>query len=204
MDFLLNNEMLIGSLMQYGSISLFVLLVFGIIALPIPEETLMILAGILIKKGKLVLLSTLGAAYLGSICGITLSYLLGLAAGKYLIARFEKKASVKKRLDQVHIWFERFGKWTLLIGYFIPGIRHFTGFSAGAMKMEGKKFAFFAYAGAVIWVSLCISIGFFFGNSFFSFLGKIELNTTTVVLFISSIAFVYFIFSRLKSILVKS
>lgn len=204
MDFLLNNEILITWLTQYGSISLFVLLVFGIIALPIPEETLMILSGILIKKGGLTLFSTVMAAYLGSICGISLSYLLGLVAGKYLIARFEKKASVKKHLQQVHNWFDRFGKWTLFIGYFIPGVRHFTGFSAGAMKMEFRKFSFFAYTGAVVWVSIFISIGFFFGNGCFTLLEKIDLNTSTIVIAFSSIVFIYFIFFKLKSLLVKS
>ena len=65
MDCLMNNEILVGWLTQYGAISLFVLLIFGIIALPIPEETLMVLSGILIKKGGLYLMPTLTAGYLG-------------------------------------------------------------------------------------------------------------------------------------------
>ena len=52
MDVLLNNEILSDWLIQYGSIALFVLMVVGIIILPVPEETLMVIAGVLIQKGE--------------------------------------------------------------------------------------------------------------------------------------------------------
>jgi membrane protein DedA with SNARE-associated domain len=64
-------------LSHYGSLALFGLLVLGILALPIPEEPLLVLAGVFIKNGPLLLFPTLMAAFLGSMCGITLSYLLG-------------------------------------------------------------------------------------------------------------------------------
>lgn len=203
MDCLINNEILINWLTQYGAISLFVLLVFGIIALPIPEETLMILSGVLIKKGGLLLFPTLTAAYLGSITGISLSYFLGCFAGKHLLAKFEKKDFVKKHLQRVHKWFDRFGKWTLLIGYFIPGVRHFTGFSAGAMEMKFRKFALFAYTGAIFWVSTFVSIGYFFGNYCFSFLEELDIDFTLILILVFSLIFSYFIISRLVPLFIK-
>jgi len=203
MDCLINNEILINWLTQYGAISLFVLLVFGIIALPIPEETLMVLAGVLIKKGGLLLFPTLIAGYLGSISGISLSYLLGLLFGKYLLDKFEKKDFLKKNLMRVHKWFDRFGKWTLLIGYFIPGVRHFSGFTAGVMKMEYKKFALFAYTGAIFWVSTFISIGYFFGNYCFSFLEELDVDMNLIFITIGSIIVLYFLFYKLKPLFVK-
>lgn len=162
MDFLFDNETLSLWLTHYGSIALFFLLVFGIIALPIPEETLMVLAGILIGKEKLSIPFTMLAGYAGSICGITISYWIGRTAGHYLVLKYGKWVGItEKRFQKAHEWFERFGKWTLLIGYFIPGLRHFTGLTSGITEMEFKHFALFAYTGAVIWVSIFLSIGYF-------------------------------------------
>ncbi len=137
------------------------------------------------------------AGYLGSIAGITLSYFLGFIAGKYLLARFEKKDFVKKNVTRVRTWFDRFGKWTLLIGYFIPGVRHFTGCSAGMMKMEFKKFALFAYTGAVIWVSVFISTGYFFGNYCFSFLEKLDVDVSLLAGIVIFCFLIYVIIIRL-------
>ncbi len=103
-----------------------------ILALPIPEETLMVVAGALMSHGKLEIPQTIIAAFLGSLCGITSSYLLGRTAGHFLVHRYGKWIGVgQKQLDKAHLWFERFGKWTLFIGYFVPGLRHFTGFLQG-------------------------------------------------------------------------
>ena len=81
MEYLPNTETLIHLLDQYGIIILFVLLALGIIALPVPEETLLVLTGILISNEKLALAPAFFAVLLGSICGITVSYLLGRTAG---------------------------------------------------------------------------------------------------------------------------
>ena len=185
MDFLLDNEILANWLIQYGSIFLFVLLVLGIIILPVPEETLMVLAGILMSKGNLNIPFTILAAYAGSICGITISYMLGRTGGNYLIHKYGSWIGItEKQLVKVHNWFDRFGKWTLLIGYFIPGLRHFTGFASGMTCLEFKQFALFAYSGAIIWVTTFLSVGYFFGNYCFSIFENVEIGIEEIVLFI--------------------
>lgn len=198
MDFLLDNEVLSNWLIQYGSFALFFLLVAGIIILPVPEETLMVIAGILMRKGSLHIGPTLLAAYLGSMCGITISYLLGRTAGHYLIVRYGSKIGIThEKLDKVHQWFERFGKWTLSFGYFIPGIRHFTGFASGMTELDFRQFALFAYSGAVLWVTTFLSIGYFFGNfcltclKDFEFEGN-EIFIALVVIFVLYGLYLYF------------
>lgn len=162
MEHLLANEMLSAWLLQYGSLALFFLLVVGIIALPVPEETLMVLTGILMGQGKLNIPITVFAAYAGSICGITISYLLGKTLGYYFVHRYGGWVGLnEKKIAKAHNWFERVGKWSLVIGYFIPGVRHFTGFSVGATEMAYGKFALFAYTGAILWVSTFLSLGYF-------------------------------------------
>lgn len=186
MEHLLNSEMLSHWLMHYGSIAIFVLLAVGIIILPVPEETLMVIAGILMRKGSLNIHSTLVAAYAGSISGITVSYILGRTAGYYLIHNYGKWVGLnQEKIDKVHQWFEKFGKWTLTIGYFIPGIRHFTGFASGMSQLDYKQFALFAYSGAVIWVTTFISIGYFFGEYCFTCFETFE--TLDVLIFLGVI-----------------
>lgn len=162
-------------LTSYGSFALFGLLALGIIALPVPEETLMVIAGILMSKGTLEIHPTIAAALGGSIFGITVSYLLGKSVGYYFLHKYGSWFGItEERIKSAHDWFERYGKWTLLIGYFIPGVRHLTGISAGASSLEFKYFSLFAYTGAVFWVSTFLSIGYFFGPYGLSFFEDYE------------------------------
>jgi membrane protein DedA with SNARE-associated domain len=155
---------------QYGGIALFGLLALEIIALPIPGEPLMILTGVMLFKGELSLLPTLLAACAGSVVGISISYLIGCRAGLSLIKKYGSKVGLTEaKLQRAHDWFARFGKWTLFVGYFIPGLRHFTGLCAGISTLEFRDFAIFAYSGALIWVTTFLSVGYFFGNHWLSF-----------------------------------
>jgi membrane protein DedA with SNARE-associated domain len=152
-------------LTQYGSFSLFVLLALGIFALPLPDETIMVFAGVLISKQQLQVTPTLFACILGALCGMTLSYFIGRTAGTWLIKKYGHWIRLTEtRMQRVHNWFERIGCWTLPIGYFIPGVRHLTGYAAGITKLEYRKFALFAYSGGIAWSATFISIGYFLGN----------------------------------------
>lgn len=165
MDSLPDKELLLYWLSQYGSFAIFGLLALGIIALPVPEESMMVFSGILMSQGELPIYATIIAAYAGSICGITVSYIIGRTAGHYLLLKYGGWLGLtQEKLDKLHKWGEHYGKWTLLFGYFIPGVRHFTGVSAGMTDLAYHQFALFAYTGAVLWVSLFLSIGYFFGD----------------------------------------
>lgn len=163
MSWMPDSETLTLWLLAYGNMTLFFLLALGIIALPVPEETLLVLTGYLIAQGKLDIPQAPIAAFLGSIFGITTSYFLGRWMGKFLLRKgwFGLKQA---HIDKAEAWFERVGKWILVIGYFIPGVRHFTGFSTGMATLPYHHFALFAYSGALIWVSTFLSLGYFFGH----------------------------------------
>lgn len=164
--------------MQDGYIALFFLLALGIICLPVPEETLMILSGYFIATGKLPLIPTVLAAIGGSMCGITVSYLLGLTAGNYLLNKYGHWIGISKaKIKKVHDWFDRIGKWALFIGYFIIGIRHFTGYVAGSTLLSYRIFALFAYSGAVLWASTFLSLGYFFSEELGHLIQLIHFHT---------------------------
>ncbi|MDZ7302200.1 MAG: DedA family protein [candidate division KSB1 bacterium] len=150
---------------EYAYAGVFSLLMLGIVGLPIPDETLLTFSGYLIYKGQLHFVPTLVAAFLGSICGITLSYGLGRIVGVAMINKFGSFIHLTpENLARVHYWFDRFGKWTLMIGYFIPGVRHVTAIVAGASKRGWLVFALFAYAGGFLWSVIFIALGFWGGE----------------------------------------
>jgi len=158
-------ESLLGWLSHYGYAGLFALLVLGIVGLPVPDETLLVFSGYLISQGRLHPLLTFLAGFGGSICGISLSYTIGRTLGHPFVRRYGRYVHLTEtRVELVHRWFQRVGNWLLAIGYFIPGVRHFTALIAGMSELEYAAFARFAYAGAAIWVAAFLLLGYFVGE----------------------------------------
>ena len=152
---------------HYGGFALFGLLIFGIVGLPVPDETLLVLAGYLIYRGTLNPVGTWVGAAAGSICGITGSYIIGRTLGiGFIHSRFGKWLHITdERVRVVHDWFDRIGHWALFVGYYIPGVRHFTAIVAGTSGLEYRGFALFAYTGGCVWVSSFLFIGYHFGDN---------------------------------------
>jgi membrane protein DedA with SNARE-associated domain len=150
---------------QYGYMAIFLLLMLGIVGLPVPDETLLTFAGYLSFKGQLLLEPTLGAAFLGSACGISLSYGLGRLVGLHVVRKLAPTLHLQPdHLSKAQLWFERWGKYTLLIGYFVPGVRHLTALVAGASNLSFTFFAPFAYLGALVWSGCFIVLGYVVGE----------------------------------------
>jgi membrane protein DedA with SNARE-associated domain len=178
MEFI-NQEALSYWLTHYGAFAMFCLLALEIIALPIPGETLMVLAGMFIHRGDLSWHGTFIGALAGTISGVTVSYFLGLKMSSFLMGKHGSKFGfTEARVKKAHDWFARFGKWTLAIGYFIPGIRHLTGILAGMSRLEYHAFAAFAYLGAFFWVFCFLFVGYYFGECWLGLIEKISLYFT--------------------------
>lgn len=168
-------ETLLALLSQYGYAGLFGLLVLGIVGLPIPDETLLAFSGYLISRGHFKLGLTFAAAFAGSVCGISTSYVIGRTAGYGAARRYGQYVHLtEERLNYVHGWFERIGEWLLAVGYFIPGVRHFTALVAGMSKLGYGKFAVFAYTGAAVWVATFLAIGYLVGENWRAVMGSVH------------------------------
>jgi len=168
-------EMISQWVAHYGYVAIFSLLVFGIVGLPVPDEWLLTFAGYLVYKRNLHLLPAYVSALLGSMCGITVSYIIGRSLGLWLLHHYGRFFHITpERIDRVHAWFGRFGTWTLLVGYFMPGVRHVTAIVAGTSTLRPLLFAIFAYSGALIWSATFIGLGFFFGDQWSQVLGQVH------------------------------
>jgi membrane protein DedA with SNARE-associated domain len=158
-------ESVLGWVAHYGYVGIFALLMLGIVGLPIPDETMLMFAGYLIFKHELEPLPAFAAGFLGSICGITVSYALGRMLGVYVVTRLGRMLHTEPaQLDQVRAWYERKGKYGLVIGYFIPGIRHLAAYVAGSSRLPLPVFATYAYLGALLWSGGFIGIGYVLGD----------------------------------------
>ena len=145
------------------------------------------------------------SAYLGSICGITVNYLVGRYIGWPCCINTAFTCGLNDdRINAAHRWFERYGKFALFGGYFFPGVRHLTAFSAGASRLEYRHFAPFAYSGGFFWVATFIAIGYFLGEERPSIVPQIRTYLWLAVGVIILLALAVFLVWRLRGRSLKS
>jgi membrane protein DedA with SNARE-associated domain len=150
---------------HYGYGMIFSLLVFGIVGVPIPDETLLTFVGYLISRGDLHPIPSFAAAFLGSICGSTLSFVIGRTGGVYLLRKYGPLLHLTEdRIKRNENWYVRKGQWSLLLGYFVPGVRHLVAFVAGMHRLKYPVFALLAYTGGLIWSVTFILLGYYAGE----------------------------------------
>lgn len=175
-------EQAMGWITTYGYGAIFVLLALGIMGLPVPDEVLLTFIGYLASRGTLALAGVFAAGLAGAYAGIFGSFFLGRLAGVWLIEKHGKWFGIDRpAVDRVEAWLERFGKWTIIFGFYVPGVRHVTAFSAGVAKMPSGHFAPYAVGGASLWASLFILAGYFLGEEWRKAPRALEAATPWVV-----------------------
>jgi membrane-associated protein len=154
---------------QYGLWTYLVLflIVFcetGLVVTPfLPGDSLLFAVGALSAKGMLDVWWCFAVLLVAAVLGDTVNYHLGHYIGERI---FTENARVlkKKHLDRTHAFFEKYGGKTIVIARFVPIIRTFAPFVAGAGAMTYWKFLFYNVAGGLLWVSLLLFAGYFFGR----------------------------------------
>jgi membrane protein DedA with SNARE-associated domain len=167
----------------------------GIVGLPIPDETILTFVGYLVSQNKLHLLPTIISSFLGSICGISISFIIGKTIGIKFLHRYGKYFHItESKLHKTKKWFESYGEWLFLFGYFIPGVRHLTAIIAGSAETKYSKFALFAYSGGLIWTLTFITIGFTVGKKWMLLVHQIQKHILIVTFIIIILLIGYFVF----------
>jgi membrane-associated protein len=142
----------------------------GLIVTPfLPGDSLLFAAGALSATGALdirvVIVLLVGAA----IAGDAVNYAVGRAAGVRIIhlARVDPRWGRwinPAYLARAHEFFERYGGKAIVLGRFMPIVRTFVPFVAGAAEMSYRAFALYNVTGGIAWVGLCATAGYLFGN----------------------------------------
>lgn len=174
---------------QYGYFAIFALLMLGIVGPLIPDDTILVLSGIAAHEGRLAPGMTIGVAFAGSVCGITVSYMVGRTGAIFALRRIRiLDRWFSDHLPRVERWFEQYGKWTLFFGYFIAGVRHFTAVGAGVGKLRFRTFAAYAYPGGLIWVTSFVAIGYYLGEGWRVIAHRLNWSATGIAATVVAIA----------------
>ncbi|MHB8778612.1 MAG: bifunctional DedA family/phosphatase PAP2 family protein [Anaerolineales bacterium] len=145
-------------------------LVFGLIllesaGLPLPGETMLVIASASAANGHL--LSVFGvilSAALGAIIGDMGGYWIGRKGGSVIIKRILGIA-YEEHLAKGQAFFTRYGAASVFLARFVPVVRVIAANLAGISAMRFQTFSFYNAAGGLAWATVMGSIGYFFGSN---------------------------------------
>ncbi|MFL7890774.1 MAG: DedA family protein [Anaerolineales bacterium] len=184
-NFILHLDVHLNAIIQnfgiwtYLILFLIIFMETGFVITPfLPGDSLIFAAGSFAGLGSLNLFALFITLSVAAILGDTINYWIGHFIGPRAFSgniRFLKK----EYLDRTHEFYERHGGKTIILARFIPIIRTFAPFVAGIGAMDYPRFFLFNVIGALMWVSLFLFGGYFFGNLQF-----VQDNFTIVIIVI--------------------
>jgi membrane-associated protein len=154
----------------YGVLFLIVFAETGLIVAPIlPGDSLLFAAGAIAATGALDVWIVGGVLLAAAVGGDAVNYAVGRAVGVRVIRLSQTDPRWRRWINPDHIakaheFFERHGGKAVVLGRFMPIVRTFVPFVAGAAEMSYPAFALYNVTGAVAWVGICIGAGYIFGN----------------------------------------
>jgi len=153
----------------------------GLVVTPfLPGDSLLFAMGALIAKPdtELNLLGMLVLLILAAVSGDFVNYEFGKYFGKKVFSPDSKIFKVSY-LEKTEAFYEKYGSKTIIYARFVPIVRTFAPFVAGVSKMKYSHFGKYNVVGGILWVSLFLFAGYFFGQIDF-----IKNNFSIVVLVI--------------------
>src|SRR5687768_9752268 len=142
----------------------------GLVIWPfLPGDSLLFAAGALAATGVLDITVVAVLLVAAAIAGDAVNYSIGRFAGPRVFSAHDYRGFLHKvlnrdHLDKAHAFFEKHGGMAVVSGRFVPIVRTFVPFVAGAAAMTPSTFVFYNIIGAVIWVTVCAGAGYLFGN----------------------------------------
>ena len=153
------------TLTQYGYLAVAGLVLIEDFGVPLPGETVLILAAVYAGAGRLnvILVALLG--FCGAVLGDNIGFAIGHFGGRRLAERYGRYIFLTPaRLDRATGFFERHGGKIITVARFIEGLRQANGIIAGTTGMDWRRFLIFNALGAALWVALWTSVGYFSGS----------------------------------------
>ena len=180
----------------YGIVFLIVFIETGAVIMPfLPGDSLLFASGALAAMGALNLWVSLIVFFAAAVIGDSLNYEIGHKIGKSIPENsFLGRMVNKERMQKAQDFFNRHGGKTIVIARFMPVIRTFIPFIAGASKMHYKYFIIYNITGAFLWVLIGVFSGYFFGNIPF-----VKNNFSTVIIAIVVVSILPAIIGILKA-----
>lgn len=149
----------------YAILFLIVFVETGLVVMPfLPGDSMLFAAGALAAStGQMDPWLLIALLFSAAVLGDTLNYHIGRYIGPRVF-EIDSRFIKKEHLLKTHQFFEKHGGKTIIIARFMPFIRTFAPFVAGAGRMSYKHFLAFNVIGGFLWVASFITVGYFFGS----------------------------------------
>ena len=136
----------------------------GLIVLPfLPGDSLLFIAGTFCATGAMDPWYLSALLILAAVLGNTVNYWVGCAIG-HKVFEHDYAWLDKAALQKTHTFYEKHGGKTIVLARFIPVVRTFAPFVAGVSDMTHKSFQLFNVVGAILWVAILVSAGYFLSD----------------------------------------
>jgi membrane protein DedA with SNARE-associated domain len=153
---------------QYGYLVVFLGTLFentALLGLFLPGNSLALLGAFYAREGTLNLGWVIFFAWLGTVLGYNIDYLIGRFALSHVVAWLSKSALGRRlrlagRVRLAHTLLTRHGGKAILISHMIGHIRSFVALSAGATRMNYPRFLLFEMMAALVWNTLFCLLGY--------------------------------------------
>jgi membrane protein DedA with SNARE-associated domain len=159
-------ELLRNALLHYGYWAVGAALLAENAGVPVPGETILLLACFLsysqheLRLPWIILVATIAATL-----GDNLGFAVGYHGGRPLLVRYQALFKIQNRtLQRGEELFARYGAVTVFFARFVFGMRMIAGPLAGVLRMPWRKFMVFNFLGAVLWVTAISGAGYLFGQ----------------------------------------
>jgi membrane-associated protein len=148
----------------YAILFLIVFMETGFVVTPfLPGDSLLFAAGALAATGGLdvtvLLVSLTAAAILGNIA----NYHIGRFVGPRVFTH-KSRWLKQEHLLRAQQFYDKHGGKTIVISRFLPFLRTFAPFVAGAGRMNYLRFSLYNAAGGTAWVFSFVLLGYYFGT----------------------------------------
>ena len=139
----------------------------GLVIMPfLPGDSFLFALGALCAtdNSQLSLAVMIPLLIVAAVGGDAVNYWIGSKIGPRVFRSDESIWLNKKHLLRAQTFYEKYGAKTIIIARFIPIVRTFAPFVAGIGKMNFVRFWLYNVVGGVVWVSVFLVAGYFFGN----------------------------------------
>jgi len=167
MELLHNSLQLIEHYMLlYGYWAVFFGVMLENAGIPVPGETILLIAGYFAATGEFHIALVMLVAATGAVIGDNIGFAIGHHYGRGILLRFGRFLFLTpKRVKHMEDYFRSHSNKTILVARFITGLRVFAALLAGASKMPWRVFFMYNVAGAVLWSVVITTLGYLFGQS---------------------------------------
>lgn len=159
-----------------------------------PGDSLLFTAGFLASQDIISIWWLLILCFISAIAGDNVGYAFGKRTGPMIFNKEDSLFFHKKHIDKAKIFYEKYGKKTIIFARFIPIVRTFAPIVAGVANMEYKTFFTFNLIGGFIWTWGMILLGYLLGN----ILPNAEKYLTLIIIIIVAISFIPAIYEFIK------